>query len=59
MVQIKMHDDMLIKLNCLYVPNLRKNLISFGTLAKYALKYYTKDDWVKVFHVALVDMREM
>nr|GEZ45589.1 retrovirus-related Pol polyprotein from transposon TNT 1-94 [Tanacetum cinerariifolium] len=41
-VQIKMHDGIVRKFDCWFVPGLKKNLISFGTLAKNGLKYHGK-----------------
>ncbi|GKD42095.1 retrovirus-related pol polyprotein from transposon TNT 1-94 [Tanacetum coccineum] len=39
-VQIKMHDGIVRKFDCWFVPGLKKNLISLGTLAKNGLKYH-------------------
>lgn len=37
---IKIHDCMVWKINCWYVLDLQKNLISLGTLEKDGMKYY-------------------
>ena len=47
-VQIKMHDGMVRKLDYWYVPKLRKNLMSLGTLDKNGMRCAGEDDWVKV-----------
>nr|GEV97066.1 retrovirus-related Pol polyprotein from transposon TNT 1-94 [Tanacetum cinerariifolium] len=39
-VQIKIHDGIVRKFDCWFVPGLKKNLISLGTLAKNGLKYH-------------------
>ncbi|GJZ93812.1 retrovirus-related pol polyprotein from transposon TNT 1-94 [Tanacetum coccineum] len=39
-VQIKMHDGIVRKFDCWFVPGLKKILISLGTLAKNGLKYH-------------------
>nr|GEY85753.1 retrovirus-related Pol polyprotein from transposon TNT 1-94 [Tanacetum cinerariifolium] len=39
-VHIKMHDGIVRKFDCWFVPGLKKNLISLGTLAKNGLKYH-------------------
>ena len=36
---IKMHDGMVRKLDCWYIPELWKNLISLGTLGKNVMRY--------------------
>nr|GEY40604.1 retrovirus-related Pol polyprotein from transposon TNT 1-94 [Tanacetum cinerariifolium] len=56
-VQIKMHDGIVRKFDCWFVPGLKKNLISLGTLAKNGLKYHGKGEWVKVSKGALVLMK--
>lgn len=52
-LQIKIHDDMVRKLDCWYVSDLLKYMISLGTLAMSELKYSDEDDWVKVSKCAL------
>ena len=42
-MQIKMHDGMVMKLDCWYVPELWKNLVSLGTLAKNGTRYAGDD----------------
>nr|GEW59706.1 retrotransposon protein, putative, Ty1-copia subclass [Tanacetum cinerariifolium] len=45
-VRIKMHDGIVRKFDCWFVPGLKKILISFGTLAKNGLKYHVRDSSV-------------
>nr|GEW65313.1 putative reverse transcriptase domain-containing protein [Tanacetum cinerariifolium] len=47
-VQIKMHDGIVKKFDYWFVPGLKKNMISLGTLAKNGLKYHGEGEWVKV-----------
>ena len=54
---MKTHEGMVRKLDCLYVPELRKNLISLGTLAKNRMRYAGEGDWVKVTEGSLVIMK--
>ena len=56
-VRIKMHDGIVRKFDCWFVPGLKKNLISLGTLAKNGLKYHGEGEWVKVSMGALVLMK--
>ena len=56
-VQIKMHDGIVRTLDCWYVPDLRKNLISLGTLDKHGFRYTGENGWLKVFKGALVIMK--
>nr|GEZ12212.1 retrovirus-related Pol polyprotein from transposon TNT 1-94 [Tanacetum cinerariifolium] len=56
-VQIKMHDGIVKKFDCWFVPGLKKNLLSLGTLAKNGLKYHGDGEWVKVSKGALVLMK--
>nr|GEZ47651.1 retrovirus-related Pol polyprotein from transposon TNT 1-94 [Tanacetum cinerariifolium] len=50
-VQIKMHDGIVRKFDYWFVPGLKKNMISLGTLAKNGLKYHGEGEWVKVSKV--------
>ena len=43
-MQIKMHDGMVKNLDCRYISKLRKNIISFGILAKNGIRYAGKGD---------------
>nr|GEV29833.1 retrovirus-related Pol polyprotein from transposon TNT 1-94 [Tanacetum cinerariifolium] len=56
-VQIKMHDVIVRKFDCWFVPGLKKKLISLGTLAKNGLKYHGDGKWVKVSKGAMVLMK--
>nr|GEX52703.1 retrovirus-related Pol polyprotein from transposon TNT 1-94 [Tanacetum cinerariifolium] len=56
-VQIKMHDGIVRKFDCWFVPGLKKNLISLVTLAKNGLKYHGEGEWVKVSKGSLVLMK--
>lgn len=56
-IHIKMHDGMGRKLDCWYVPDLRKNPISFDTLSKDGMKYFGERDWLTFSKDALVFMR--
>nr|GEW79161.1 retrovirus-related Pol polyprotein from transposon TNT 1-94 [Tanacetum cinerariifolium] len=44
-VQIKMHDGIVRKFDCWFVPGLKKILISLGTLAKNGLKYHGEEQF--------------
>ena len=44
MVQIKMHNGMVRKLDCWFIIELQNNLIYIGTLANDGLKYSGKGD---------------
>ncbi|GJR40729.1 retrovirus-related pol polyprotein from transposon TNT 1-94 [Tanacetum coccineum] len=52
-----MHDGIVRKFDCWFVPGLKKNLISLGTLANNGLKYHGEGEWVKVSKGALVLMK--
>lgn len=52
-----MHDGMGRKLDCWYVPDLWKNLISLDTLSKDGMKYFGERDWLTFSKDALVFMR--
>ena len=52
-MQINMHDGMARKLDCWFVTDLLKNLISLGTLVKDRFKYYRKGDWLGISEVLL------
>nr|GEW27349.1 integrase, catalytic core [Tanacetum cinerariifolium] len=54
-VRIKMHDGIVRKFNCWFIPGLKKNLISLGTLAKNGLKYHVRDN---LWHRQLGNMSE-
>lgn len=54
--EIKMNDEIITNFEFWYVPNLWKNLISLGTLAKIWLKHSGEDDWVKTLKGSLVLM---
>lgn len=56
-MHIKIHNGIIRKLDCWYVPDLWKNLISFDTLANHGLKYFSEYDHVKVYKGALVVMK--
>ena len=56
-MQIKMHDGMVRKLYCWYVPELQKNFISLGILAKNGMTYAGEGDWAKVTEGSLVIMK--
>ena len=53
-MQIKMNNSMVRKLHCLFILELRKNLISLGTLAKDGLKYSVEGDSLRVSKGAIV-----
>lgn len=57
-VKIKMHDGVVRKLeNVRYIPKLRKNLISLGTLDKAGYRYSSKEGRLKVIKGSLVVMK--
>ncbi|KAL6210823.1 hypothetical protein ACLB2K_016055 [Fragaria x ananassa] len=57
-VKIKMHDGVVRKLeNVRYIPKLRKNLISLGTLDKAGYRYSSKEGRLKVIKGSLVMMK--
>ncbi|KAL6124202.1 hypothetical protein ACLB2K_076717 [Fragaria x ananassa] len=57
-VKIKMHDGVVRKLeNVRYIPKLRKNLISLGTLDKASYRYSSKEGRLKVIKGSLVVMK--
>ena len=53
MVQIKMHNGMVKKLDYWIILELRKNLISLATLVKDGMKYSGEGDGVRVPMVLL------
>nr|GEX86176.1 retrovirus-related Pol polyprotein from transposon TNT 1-94 [Tanacetum cinerariifolium] len=69
-VQIKMHDGIVRKFDCWFVPGLKENLIYVGTLAKNSLKYHVigtaavsqssdkRDDRINLWHRRLGHMSE-
>lgn len=54
--RLKMHDDTVKILDCMYGHDLWKNLISFGTLMKYGLNYFGENDRINVRKGALLMM---
>ena len=56
-IQIKTYDGMVRSLDCWYVLDLQKNLISLGLLAKRGLKYYGEGEYVKVSKGSLLIMK--
>ncbi|KAJ1386525.1 Retrovirus-related Pol polyprotein from transposon TNT 1-94 [Sesbania bispinosa] len=56
-VQIKMYDGMVRTFDAWYVPSLRKNLVSVGTLEKQGYNFSGKDGQITVSKGALVDMK--
>nr|KYP51415.1 Retrovirus-related Pol polyprotein from transposon TNT 1-94 [Cajanus cajan] len=57
-VQIKMYDGMVRTFDAWYVPGLRKNLISIGTLDKQGYSFSGNDRHITVSKGALVVMKE-
>ncbi|KAL6228383.1 hypothetical protein ACLB2K_002333 [Fragaria x ananassa] len=58
LVKIRMHDGVVRKLeNVRYIPMLRKNLISLGTLDKVGYRYSSKEGRLKVIKGSLVVMK--
>lgn len=56
-MQIKMHDGMVRKLDCSHIPELQKNFILLGTLAKNGTRYAGGGDLLKVTKRSLVIMK--
>jgi len=56
-VQIKMYDGIVRTFDAWYVPGLRKNLISIGTLDKQGYNFSGKDGQITVSKGALVVMK--
>ncbi|KAM1559758.1 hypothetical protein ACFX1X_003072 [Malus domestica] len=57
-IRIKHHDGVIRELHGVrYVPNLKKNLISLGTLESQGYKFYSDNNVLKVAKGALVTMK--
>ncbi|KAM2636752.1 hypothetical protein EV1_021345 [Malus domestica] len=57
-VRLKLHDGMVKELTCVrYVPNLKKNLISLGTLESKGFRFHSDGQTLKVTYGALVVMK--
>ena len=56
-VQTEIHDGMISKLDCWYVPELWKNLVSLGILAKNGMRYAGEGEWVTVIKGSLFIMK--
>ena len=56
-LQIKMYDGIVITFETLYVPGLRKNLVSLGALDKQGYKFVGGEGQIKVLKGVMVVMK--
>jgi len=58
-IRIKMHDGVVRTLtNVRHIPDLKKNLISLGTLDSQGYKYYAEGGVLRVFKGSLIVIKE-